>query len=315
MIKRLTSLAVAATILYAGAAAAQPVKIVVPFAAGGPVDQLARILAQELGPRLQADVIVENRAGAGGAIANEMVAKAAPDGRTILLGSLGSHVISAALKPPKNYDQLKSFTPVMLIGSVPTLLVVNPNLGVSSLSELVAKAKQGTKLSYGSSGAGTTMNIALEMLNSAAGMKVSHVPYRGGGPAINDLLGGHIDMVNADFPLLLPLVESGRVKALAQYATARSPLLKDVPTTGELGYPDVLMESWYAVFLPAGASAETHKALEQALKAIVETPSVAAKLAASGMQNPVGSEAFAARLPKEMDYWRQTIDKLGITAE
>lgn len=313
--KRIALSILGAAMTFAASASAQTVKLVVPFAAGGPVDQVARILAQELGPLLRADVIVENRAGAAGALANEAVAHAAPDGKTILLASLGSHVIGAALKPPKNYDQLKAFAPIMLVGSVPTLLVVSPKLGVSTLGELVAKAKQGPPMSYGSSGPGTTMNIALEMLKSAAKVNVTHVPYRGGGPAINDLLGGHIDMVNADFPLLLPLVESGQVKALAQYATERSPLLKDVPTTKELGFPDVVMESWYGVFLPAAASAETQAELEKALTTIVQMPAVREKLAAGGLRNPVGAAEFKARLPKEFAYWRETIERLGIKGE
>ena len=198
-----------------------------PFAAGGPVDQLARVLASELGPKLGEDVIVDDRGGAGGAIACEFVARANPDGKTILLASLGAFVIGPILKPPANYDPVKSFEPVMLVGSVPSLVVVNPKSGISTLAELIAKAKQ-QQLSYGSAGPGTTMNIALEMLNKAAGVKITHVPYRGAAPAITDLLGGHIDTMNADLPVLLPLVKAGTVKALALFAPERTPLLPDL---------------------------------------------------------------------------------------
>ena len=311
----LAALLFAAPALLAAPAWAETVKIVVPFAAGGPVDQLARVLAAGLGPQLKADVIVEDKGGAGGAIGSETVARAAPDGRTILVASLGSQVISPMLKPPAGYDPIKGFTPVMLIGSVPTLLVVGPKPGAATLKELIAKGKQGQAMTYGSAGPGTTMNIAGEMFNASVGLHVAHVPYRGAAPALTDLMGAQIDMVNADFPVLLPLVKSGKVKALALFGAERSPLLPEVPTTVELGLPDVIMENWYGVFLPAGASAETVAKLEKALEAVVAQPSVKERFATTGMHGTLGSGAFTARLAKEFPYWKNTIDKLGIKAE
>ncbi len=304
----------AAVLLVAGPAIAETVKIVVPFAAGGPVDQLARILASELGAKLDATVIVENRGGAGGAIASEMVARAAPDGNTMLLASLGSQVLSPLLKPPTTYDPVKGFEPVMLVGLVPSLLVISSKLDVATLKDLIAKAKQ-QKLVYGSAGPGTTMNIAVEMFNSAAGVKITHVPYRGAAPAINDLLGGHVDTINADLPVLLPLVKAGSVKPLALFATERSPLLPDLPTTAELGLPNVIMENWYGVFLPAGTPPQARDKLEKALFAVVEIPAVKERFAANGMHGTLGSKAFEARLAKEFASWPETIKKLGITAE
>lgn len=301
--------------LLAAPAWAETIKIVVPFAAGGPVDQLARILAAGLGPQIGADVIVEDKGGAGGAIGSEAVARATPDGHTILLASLGSQVISPTLKPPTGYDPIKGFTPVMLVGSVPTLLVVSPKLGVSNMKELIAKAKSGQAMTYGSAGPGTTMNIAGELFNASAGLKVAHVPYRGAAPAINDLMGGHVDMLNADFPVLLPMVNGNKVKAVALFGRERSPLLPDVPTTAELGLPDVVMENWYGVFLPAGVSKETLDKLEKALFAVISEPSVKERFAANGMHGTLGSEAFKARLSKEFAYWQGTIKKLGITAQ
>ncbi|HEY5217062.1 MAG TPA: tripartite tricarboxylate transporter substrate binding protein [Pseudolabrys sp.] len=304
----------AAFVLLVAPALAETVKIVVPFAAGGPVDQLARILANGLGPQLGADVIVEDKGGAGGAIGSEAVARSAPDGRTMLLASLGSQVISPTLRTPTGYDPVKGFDPVMLVGSVPSLLVVSPKLGVSSLKELIAKAKSQT-MTYGSAGPGTTMNIAGELFNAGAGLKISHVPYRGAAPAINDLLGGHVDMLNADFPVLLPLVKSDSIKALALFGTERSPLLPDVPTTAELGFPSVVMENWYGIFLPAGTPPAAREKLEKALFAVLAMPSIKERLAANGMHGTLGSEAFKARLSKEFPYWQDTIKKLGITAE
>jgi tripartite-type tricarboxylate transporter receptor subunit TctC len=297
-----------------GQARAETVKIVVPFAAGGPVDQLARILASELGPQLSADVIVDDRGGAGGAIGSEFVARATPDGDTLLLASLGSQVLSPILKPPANYDPTKSFEPVMLVGAVPSLLVVSQQLGVASMKELIAKAKA-QKLSYGSAGPGTTMNIAVEMLNAAADVHITHVPYRGAAPAINDLLGGHVDMLNADMPVLLPLVKAGTVKALALFAPERSPLLPDLPTTKELGLPTVVMQSWYGIFLPAGTPAAARDRLEKALFAVIALPAIAQRLADNGMHSPLGHEAFALQLGKDFAAWPQTIKTLGITGE
>ena len=231
-----------------------------------------------------------------------------------MLASLGSQVLSPLLKPPTTYNPIKAFAPVMLVGSVPSLLVTNPKLDVSTLNDLIARAKR-DKLVYGSAGPGTTMNIAIEMFNFAAGIKIAHVPYRGAAPAINDLLGGHVDVLNADLPVLLPLVKAGSVKALALFATERSPLLPDLPTTAEMGLPSVVMENWYGVFLPAGAPPETREKLEKALISVVEMPSIKERFLANGMHGTLGSKAFEVRLTKEFAYWPDMIKKLGITAE
>ncbi len=313
--KRVTIALCAASLLLVTPVFAETVKIVVPFAAGGPVDQLARVLAHELGPQLNADVIVENKGGAGGALGSETVARAAPDGRTLLLASLGSQVISPVLKPPGGYDPVKGFEPVMLVGSVSTLLVVSPKLGVSSLKELIDKAKSGQKMTYGSAGPGTTMNIAGELLNAATGLKISHVPYRGAAPALNDLLGGHVDMLNADMPVLLPMIKANSIKAVALFGPARSPLLPEIPTTAELGLPDVVMENWYGIFLPAGTPKDVQEKLEKALFKVVDLPAVKERFVANGMHDTLGSAAFKTRLAKEFPYWQDTIKKLGITAE
>jgi tripartite-type tricarboxylate transporter receptor subunit TctC len=309
----LAALLFAASVVTAPAIA-EPVKIVVPFAAGGPVDQLARILASELGPKLGEDVIVDDRGGAGGAIACEFVARANADGKTILLASLGAFVIGPILKPPANYDPVKSFEPVMLVGSVPSLVVVNPKSGIATLAELIAKAKR-QQLSYGSAGPGTTMNVALEMLNKAADVKITHVPYRGAAPAIIDLLGGHIDTMNADLPVLLPLAKAGTVTALALFAPERSPLLPDLPTTKELGFPGLIMENWYGVFLPAGTPMDVRDKLEQALFAVIATPAVKQRFAQDGTHGALDHEAFAAMLAKQFTEWPERIKTLGITGE
>jgi tripartite-type tricarboxylate transporter receptor subunit TctC len=295
-------------------ARADTIKLIVPFAAGGPVDMLARLLAAELPPRLGADVIVENRGGAGGVLGTEMAARAPADGKTLLLASLGSHVISATLRAQISYDPIKSFVPIALMGSVPSLLVVRADFPAQSLDELIARARQGN-LSYGSAGPGTTMNIAGELFNTAASVKTSHVPYRGAGPAINDLLGGHIDFLNADLPVLLPLVSAAKVSALALFGTERSALLASVPTTVELGYPDMIMENWYGLFAPAGISPNQQAALEQAVLEVAKVPVVAERLAASGLHGTTDAKHFSAKLERDLAYWGPQIKKLGITGE
>jgi tripartite-type tricarboxylate transporter receptor subunit TctC len=304
----------AACLMPTRPASAEPIKIVVPFAAGGPVDQLARVLANGLGPKLGEDVIVDDRGGAGGAIACEFVARANPDGKTVLLASLGAFVIGPILKPPANYDPVKSFEPIMLIGSVPSLIVVNPKSGIATLADLIAKAKQ-QQLSYGSAGLGTTMNIALEMLNKAAGVKITHVPYRGAAPAITDLLGGHIDTLNADLPVLLPLVKAGKVKALAVFSPERTPLLPDLPTTKEAGFPGMIMENWYGLLFPAGTPKDVRDRIERAAFAVIASPAVKARFATDGTHGALDHDGFAAMLSKQFADWPGRIKMLGISAE
>jgi tripartite-type tricarboxylate transporter receptor subunit TctC len=183
-----------------------------------------------------------------------------------------------------------------------------------TLADLIARAKQ-QQLSYGSAGPGTTMNIALEMLNKAAGVKITHVPYRGAAPAITDLLGGHIDTMNADLPVLLPLVKAGTVNALALFAPERTPLLPDLPTTEEVGFPGLIMENWYGVFLPAGTPKETRDKLERALLAIIATPGIKERFAQDGTHGALDHEGFTAMLTKQFAEWPERIKTLGITGE
>jgi len=307
----------AAAILLASAlpaVAADQIKLVVPFAAGGPVDLIARTIASGLPARLNAELIIENRGGAGGVIGTELVAKAAPDGRTLLQASLGSHVLSAALRPQLSYDPIKSFTPIVFVGVVPSLLVVSAQSKIGSLADLLAEAKRKT-LSYGSAGPGTTMNIAAELFNSVTGIKTTHIPYRGAGPALNDLLGGHLDIIIADTPVLLPLVNTNAVRPLALFAAERSPLIPDVATTAQLGYPDVVMENWYGVLGPAGLAPPMRATLEKAILEVLATPDIKERLAAGGLQGARDSEGFKTRLASDVAYWGPAVKKLGISAE
>ena len=308
-------LALAAALLFAAPAAADTVRIIVPFAAGGPADMLARILAQELAPRLNADVVVDNRGGAGGIIGAEAAARSPADGKTLLVGSMGSQVISAVLRPQLSFDAAKAFDPIALIGSVPSVLVIRPGLKIATLAELVAKAKQGQAMSYASAGPGSTMNIAGELLNAAAGIRVTHVPYRGAGPAINDMLGGHVDMMIADFPVLLPQINGKSVVALALFGRVRSAMLPDVPTAAELGYPDMVMDNWYGVLAPAGLAADVKARIEGAVLDALRSPAVRERLAVAGLYGTLDAQGFRARLDGDFAYWGPAIRKMGIAAE
>jgi tripartite-type tricarboxylate transporter receptor subunit TctC len=223
-------------------------------------------------------------------------------------------VISAALRPQLSYDPLKSFTPIAFVGQAPSLIVVAADYPAKTFADLVAKAKA-EKLSYGSAGAGTTMNIAGEMFNAAAGVKTAHVPYRGAAPAINDLIGGHIQFLNADLPVLLPLVQSGKLRALVNFGAERSPLLPDVPTSAELGFSGMLMENWYGVLGPAGLAPDMLTLLETAVLEAVKSPAIAQALAAGGARGATDSKGFTEKLAKAAAFWGPEIKKLGISAE
>jgi tripartite-type tricarboxylate transporter receptor subunit TctC len=307
--------AVLVTLFAVPAQAADPIKVVVPFAAGGPVDALARIMAQELASRLATDVVVENRGGAGGLLAVDQVARAPADGRTILFASVGAFVITNALKPQPGYDQLKVFAPVARIGAAPTLFIVKADSPIKTLGELIARAKIDAKMSYGSAGVGTTMHIAAEQLNVSAGTKITHVPYRGIAPALNDIMGGHIDFLNGDITVLYPLVQQGALRALAVCGTQRSALLPNLPTAQELGYKDVYMENWYGALVPAATPPEVVARLEAAVMDAVKNPDVWGKISANGVYAPQDAKTFRAQIEKDVAYWGAEIKKLGITVD
>jgi tripartite-type tricarboxylate transporter receptor subunit TctC len=313
--RRLFGALVAASLFAIPAKAADPIKIVVPFAAGGPVDALARIVAQELTTRLASDVVVENRGGAGGLLAVEQVARAPADGRTILFASVGAFVITNALKPQAGYDQLKTFAPVARIGAAPTLFIVKADSPFKTLGDLVTKAKTDTDMSYGSAGNGTTMHIAAEQLNFSAKTRITHVPYRGAAPALNDILGGHINFLNADITVLYPMVKQGLIRALAVCGTERSALLPDVPTAQELGFKEVYMENWYGMLVPAATPPDAVAKLETAVLDALKNPEVWAKISANGVYGPQDAKTFRAQIEKDVAYWPAEIKKLGITGE
>ena len=301
------------TLLYAQTAF-DSIRIIVPFAAGGPADQIARIISTPLAIALGKTTVVDNRGGAGGVIGVSLASKAPTDGNTLLL-TTSSFVITAGITPNLSYNPRKDLEPVYLLGEVQTMLAVRNNLGVNTLAELITKAKGSNKLNYGSTGVGGTMHIGAELFGKAANVQVVHIPYKGAAPAITDLIAGTVDFVNADVPILRNYVKDNRIKALVIYDTKRSPLLPDVPTAVEAGLPNMLMSNWYGVLVPAGVSIENRKRIEEALAKVVKQPDVAAKLTDAGFMNPKDANGFKARLEADFDRWIPWLKEANIKAE
>src|SRR5688572_18101993 len=249
----------------------KPIRLIVPFPPGGPNDLIARVVGQKMAELLKQQVIIDNRGGAGGALGTDVVAKAAPDGYTIAITSAGALAISMALQEKLPYDTLKHLKPVTLVASVPELLVTATSVPANNLAELIAlaKSKPGA-LNYASSGPGSMPHLAGELLKVAAKVDIVHVPYKGAAPAVNDLLGQQVQMAFFDLPVLLPQVQAGKLKAIVVGSKARAPSLKDVPTTAELGYPQIEADNWYGmvapVATPAAVIARLHHATVEALR-------------------------------------------------
>ncbi|MES2413803.1 MAG: tripartite tricarboxylate transporter substrate binding protein [Pseudomonadota bacterium] len=290
------------------------IRIIVPFAAGGPADQIARIVSTPLGNLLGKPVVVDNRGGAGGVIGVAAAAKAPPDGLTLLL-TTSSIVFTAGTTPRLPYNPRKDVEPLFLLGEVQTMIAVRPSLGVNNMAELVAKAREPRKLNYGTTGVGGTMHIGAELLGKAANVSMVHVPYRGAAPALVDLMGGNVDFVNADVPVLRPYIKDGRLKGLVIFDTKRSPQLPDVPTAAEVGMPSLQMTNWYGVLVPAGMAPDVRQKIETALAAVVKQPDVAAKLAEAGFSNPRDHVGFKARLDADFDRWLPWLKEANIRTE
>ncbi|MGE4239797.1 Bug family tripartite tricarboxylate transporter substrate binding protein [Ramlibacter sp.] len=284
-----------------------PVRIVVPFAPGGSVDIIARYMAQQMAGPLGQSVIVENRAGGGGAVGTEFVAKAAPDGYTLLLGSTGPMSVGPNLQ--KVGFELKDFTALTNVASIPHVLVVRANLPVSNLREFIAYAKANpTKVNYGSGGLGTTHHLTGVMLNQLAGIRMVDIPYKGTGPALVDLVAGQVDVMSVDMPPALPFIHSGRIKVLAIATDTRSPLEPTIPTSTEAGLPGYLVTAWYGIVGPAGMPADVSARLAKVMGDVIAQPATREKFAQLGAA-PEGLSlaAFGDYIRKDNAKWGSVI--------
>lgn len=263
----------------------KPIRLVVPFTAGGSVDTVARILVQGLSERLGQQVIVDYKAGAATIIGAESVAKSEPNGYTLLLGTATTFAVNPILYKKLPYNEEASFTPLAIIGSTGLVLLANEKEKASSLPQLIKNIRANPAgYSYGSHGNGTTVHFAAEMLWSAAGVKVMHVPYKGSAPAMTDLMGGQIPLSFDAIPAAAASLKSGRIKAIAVTTEQRSPMMPDVPTIAESGFPGFKMESWFAVVAPKGLTADVQNKLETALADTLADKATADKLLATGFQ-------------------------------
>jgi tripartite-type tricarboxylate transporter receptor subunit TctC len=294
----------------------RPIAMVVGFAPGGGTDTVARIIAQKVGASVGQSVIVENKAGAGGNIATDHVARSAPDGYTILLGSVGSLAVAPHLIAKLPYDPLRDLAPITMAVEFANVLVVNPSVPANTLAEFVklAKDKPGT-VTYGSSGIGGAGHLAGELLKLMAGIDIVHVPYKGGGPAIQGMLGGQISAIFATPVTAGPHITAGKVRAIATTGTTRSAYLPDVPTIAESGYPGYEATNWYAYLAPAGTPKPVlerlHRELVQALKA----PDVREQLDKQGIEAKPGTpEELTKYMERELATWGRVVREAKIQA-
>jgi tripartite-type tricarboxylate transporter receptor subunit TctC len=289
----------------------KPVRIVVTFPPGGAPDTLARILADKWGQSLGQTVTVDNKPGAGGNIGSDLVAKSPGDGATLLIGTVGTHAINAALYPSLPYNHMKDFTPISFLASTPNLLVVNNSVPAKSVKELIDLAKK-TPLSFGSSGSGTSIHLSGELFNTMAGVKMQHIPYKGRAQAIPDLLGGRITMIFDNMPSALPLVKSGEVRALAVTSATRSPAAPNIPTVAESGLPGFEATSWFALYAPAGISKEVQARINAETARVMALPDVREKLSTLGLEVGTGTpEALTTFMQAETTKWAKVVKESG----
>jgi tripartite-type tricarboxylate transporter receptor subunit TctC len=300
----------------------KPVTIVVPYAPGGTTDMLGRTLAREMGPLLGRTVIVDNKPGAGSGIGASFVAHAPADGSTLLVATSTTLAINPSLYKKLAYDPAKDFAPIGLIGAVPLLVVVHPTLPVKSIAELIAysKSKPGG-LSYGSAGNGSPQHLSAEMFKAATGARLTHVPYKGSGPAVTDLLGGQIDVMFSDIPPAVQHVKAGKLRALAVTSAKRQTALPEIPTVAESGAPGTRgfeAVAWQSIVAPAGTPKDVVQKFADALNKVIAQPDLRTKLEAEGFEPaaPGGTpERFAAYIRSETERWGQVIRSAGATVD
>jgi tripartite-type tricarboxylate transporter receptor subunit TctC len=305
------------TAAFAQTYPAKPIKLIVPFPAGGPADLFARVLGNGMSADLGQQVVIENRAGVGGLTGVDALAKSAPDGYTI--GVNGAAALSAipfmVAKMP--FDWQKDLALLTLVVRVPEVLVVHPSVAANSLQELVAFARANPrKINYGSAGTGSITHLAVELLKTEAGIDLVHVPYRGAAPAVNDLIGGHVQMVVLDTPVLLPHIRAGAVRALAVTSATRSAALPEVPTTGEAGLKNVISDNWYGLSAPAGVPADILERLHKSATATLRSAELKKQFdSQDAVPAPMTPGEFATFVKTEQAKWGPIVQATGAKME
>jgi tripartite-type tricarboxylate transporter receptor subunit TctC len=295
----------------------KPITLVVPFVPGGTTDIIGRIVAEGLGKKLGQPVVVDNRGGAGGNIGAAAVASAKADGYTLLMGYNGTNAINPSLYKQLSWDPIKSFEPVSMVARVNNAVVVNPALPIRTLPELVAYAKaHPDALNYGSAGAGSIFHLAGEMLAQQAGIRMTHVPYKGAAPALTDLMGGQVQLMFTTIPTALQHIKAGKLRAIAVTGAKRSPLFADLPTAREAGFPGLVVDSWFAVFAPKGLPPDIQARIGTALREVVTDPATVRKLEEQGAQPQASTSAeLAELLAADLKSWKAIVVQGKVTLD
>ncbi len=320
MVRRLASLLFTALLCFASSAWAQnypdkPIRMVVPYPPGGGADAIGRIIAEQLSKDWGQTVVIDNRPGANGNIGSGIVAKATPDGYTLLMNTIGL-VLSQSIYKSLPFNVLTDFAPVTLVAGVPHVLIVGPATKVNSVPELIAKAKaEPGKINYASVGLGSPFQMAAELFKNLADVKITEIPYQGGGPAVMSVLGGQTDITFANLLAAQPQIKAGKVKALAVTSAKRSPIAPDIPTMAEAGVPGYDLTSWFGIWAPAGTPKPIIDKLNQEIVKILHQPDVRAKLEHDGADVIASSPAeFDAYIRSEYAKWDKVVKAAGISA-
>jgi tripartite-type tricarboxylate transporter receptor subunit TctC len=295
----------------------RPVRLIVPFPPGGTTDIVARLVAERLGPTLGQPAVIENRAGAGGAVGAAEIARAAPDGYTLGLATVSTHGVNPAINPKLPYDALRDFTPISNLASVPNVVSAHPSLGVSDVRQLVERAKKNPgKITYASAGNGSLSHMLGELFKVSTGTDLLHVPYKGVGPALNDTLGGQVNLLFDNLPSSLPYIQSGKLRGLAVSSPARLDSLPGVPTFAEAGVPQLNDPSWFGLVAPARLPDPVLAKVHEAVTKVLATPEVRERVQNLGAV-PAGNspKEFAAQIRREIERHKRVAEESGIRIE
>lgn len=295
----------------------KPIRLIVPFPPGGPTDIVARPLAVLLGDRLKEQVVIENKGGAGGSIGADLVAKSPPDGYTLFMGTVGTNAINGSLYKQLPYDMTKDFTPIALVATAPVVIAVNANDRIKTLSELIADARAKPEtIAYGTAGNGTPGHLTAALFESTAQVKFKHIPYKGSAPAVTDLIGGQIPLVFDPIQSVLPHITSGKLRALAVTSKTRSPLLPNVPTVAELGYPQFESTAWWALFGPAKLPESITKKLRIDTERVAQSTAFKERLGNLGVQPNIDfRESLSNFQTSEIAKWARVVRDSGATID